>query len=168
MTYDAALPQDDDLDLDLDDELFEEEENYDELVPGLPSLLLGLARPKPYPINIYNLDGRKESGIAGTLEPDGRFRPLPGRNLPRLSEGFDEQVKAKVPHTVVWDSVVSGCVEFITDPDEPLLRRTCDGSVTGPWPVNPPKPERLVSVEKARLAAEENESELRQLRGNVL
>jgi hypothetical protein len=161
----AALPQDDfdDLELELDSEL----DGYDPSVPGMPGLLMGLVFPKPYPINIYNFDGRKESGLAGTLEPDGTFRPLPTRNIPRGGEHWDEEVKAFLPHTVVWDGVVTGCVDLSLDPDEPS-RRTCDGSVIGPWPLHPPKPDRLVSVEGARAAALENETDMRESSGGLL
>lgn len=158
MLNEAALPQDDD-DLDLVDE---DVDGFDELVPGLPSLLLGLVRRKPYPINIYNLDGRKESGLAGTLFPDGTFLPLPARSLPRRGEHFDEGLKTKLPHTIEWDGNVVGCVEVNADPDEPFMRRLCDGSILGPWPIHPPKPDRLVSVEAARRAAEESEANDRQ------
>lgn len=162
----AALPQDDDI-----HELLElnEENEYglDPTVPGIPSLLMGMVPAKPYPINIYNLDGRKESGLAGTLEPDGTFRPLPARNIPRGGEHFDEQLKRKVPHTIVWDGVVTGCVQFSIDPEEPA-RRLCDGSVIGPWPLHPPKPDRVVNPMRAREAALENEREGRNAAGSVL
>lgn len=159
-----ALPQDDFEPFELD------EFGLDLTVPGIPGLLLNEVKPKVYPINIYNLDGRKESGLAGTLYPDGTFVPLHGRNLPRSGEHFDEQLKTKVPHSVEWDGNVVGCVAIPVDDDEggEPLRRLCDGSILGPWPIHPPKPDRIVNPIRAREAALENEREMRDLRGGVL
>jgi hypothetical protein len=164
----ASTPDNDDFDLAAILELTEENEyGLDPTVFGIPSLLMGQVKPKPYPINIYNLDGRKESGLAGTLYPSGEFKALPTRNIPRGGEHFDEGLKMKVPNTIIWDGSVVGCVEIPVDPDEPM-RRLCDGSITGPWPLNPPKAERLVSVEGARAAAIENERDARSNGGALL
>jgi hypothetical protein len=141
-------PTDGGLELsDIELELLDDTE-LDETVYGLPSVLLGRVIPKPYPINIYNFDGRKESGIAGTLRPDGTFVALPQRNLPRASEHWDEVLAAKVPHT--------GTVELSVDPELPS-RRLTDASISGPWPISPPRWSKPVNPERAREAALEDE-----------
>lgn len=161
MLGNAVTPHDDIIDDDPDFPV------ADETVPGLPGLLMGVVLPKPYPINIYNFDGQKESGLAGTLYPDGEFVPLPARNIPRGGEHFDEELKRRVAHTVVWDGSVVGSVELSLDPDQPHTRRF-DGSLIGPWPLHPPKPDRIVNPEKAREAALENERDARASQGGVI
>ncbi len=127
-----------------------------EPVPGIPGLLVGAVRPRPYPINIYNLDNQKESGIAGTLYPDGSFVALPTANVPRGVRAWNHELKIFEDYEVVWDGVVSGSVEVSVDPEQPHTRKF-DSQLIGPWPNHPPKAERVVNPEKARLAALENE-----------
>ena len=146
------------LDDGLDDELVKlPQDESAEFVPGVASLLLKVVAPRPYPINIYNFDNDKASGIAGTLYPDGTFKPLPPRAMPRETLYWDEVLAKKVPGDVVWDGVVTGTLELSVDGPH---RRVVDvNSITGMWPVNPPRPDRLVSPEKAREAALEAERE---------
>ncbi len=127
-------------------------------VPGIGMLTLGLVTPKPYPINIYNLDNDSSSGILGTLYPDNTFVALPSRQPGRISRAWNEGTKAFENHEVVWDGVVAGSIELSIDGPH---RRTFDASVTGPWPINAPRPERLVNPEKARAAAQEAEESSR-------
>jgi len=147
----------DQFDSDEDDDLVD-----DEYVPGVAGLLLKQVDPRLYPINIYQIDGQKQSGIAGTLYPDGQFVPLPRTGVQLTLERtghrpetwwWDERTAKFAGGELVWDSTIHGSIEL--SPVGGPHKRMWDGSITGPWPTNPPRASRPVSPEKAREAARE-------------
>jgi hypothetical protein len=123
-------------------------------VPGLASVAAGLVYTQPFAQSIYQLDGVKESGIAAVLEPDGTLREVgPRAPLPRPARFWDDEFRCWRVGSVVWD----GCPDPVqVTPDG--LRRGYDASLMGEWPMNPPRPERPVNPEKARLVGSEGAS----------
>lgn len=157
----SALPDDDLLPAPVDEEFGSRS------VPGIAGLLLGTVTPRPYPINIYNLDDQSHSGIAGTLYPDGRYVPLPatgvGVSLSRTGQlpttrYWEDFRQTFVEGTIVWDSTVVDSIDHNRGPNLSHLR-VWDGTLMGEWPDNPPRAERVVNPEKAREAAAEAERE---------
>lgn len=146
-----------------DDDFFQREPTEDwssRPVPGIPGLLLGLVKPSPYPINIYNLDDDSVSGLAGTLFPDGTFVPLPstgvGLTLSRTGAFptnlyWEDRAQQFVTGWVVWDSTVNDSLDHAVGPHG-SHRRVWDASILGDWPNHPPRAGRVVNPEKARLA----------------
>lgn len=101
-------------------------------VPGFSSLSRGLVQPRPYPIQIYMLDGDDTSGIAGTLNPSGEYRPLVPMPCPHPIEWWDDNLKRKIAGICSWDGTNQGSLEL--GPTGGPHRRTWDCSLTGEWP----------------------------------
>lgn len=159
--------QDDDFTDSQDDQPPPWDEFSSRPVPGLGGLLVGTVKPAPYPINIYNIDDDSSSGIAGTLHPDGTMDVLPVESAgrarheqlpPPTTRYWDDVCACFRTGEVVWDGIVAGSIDHSADPEQPN-RRLWDASITGEWPNHPPKAEKLVNPEKARLAALEAEKD---------
>lgn len=145
-----------------DDQPVEPVEFGSRWVPGLDTpLALAL---KPYPVNLYMVEGDSGSGIAGTLEPSGVFRPLPNVLVPQDSEYWCDMfvhpdtgklAAGFVESTVVWNGCVAHSIKDGVDGDgDPCKVRGENGSLLGEWPIHAPRHDRAVNPVKARLAAE--------------
>lgn len=111
-----------------------------------PRFLPGLDRPEnwptlPYPYNVYAQEGRIESGLEGTVTPDGQFHPLPRIPAPQPTRWWEEACACFVEGVATWNGVVTGGIQHATAPEEPA-RRLYDGTLLGDWPLHPPKRER--------------------------
>jgi hypothetical protein len=116
-------------------------------VPGLGALHAGLL-PKPYPINIYMIDGDDTSGIAGTLFPDGTFKPLSTERTPRPVRWWDEDSKQWIDGICSWDGCVNGSLELGMDGDTPHRRVDDPNDLLGQWPLEPPRPTPVSDMHK--------------------
>lgn len=104
-------------------------------VPGFSALSRGLVQKRPYPQTIYLLDGDDTSGIAGTLEPSGDYRPLIPMPCPRPTEWWDDRLKRKVSGVCSWDGTIQGSLDL--GPKGGPHKRLWDASLTGEWPNHP-------------------------------
>ncbi len=104
--------------------------------------------PLPYPVDVYAVSGKRESGLVGAVE-NGVFRRSVRQEAPLVAQHWDDDCACFVPHTVVWNGIASAPVVD----DYGVRRRYADGALMGPWPVNPPRKEKQVNPVKARLAA---------------
>jgi hypothetical protein len=121
-------------------------------VPGEQEAMSGAFLPRPYPLTVYQRTGDTTSGIAGTLYPDGRYVPLPPKQVDRTTRIWNHERNQFEMHEVAWDGVVAGSV--ICTPGLPH-RRLFDGALQGDWPTNPPRAARPVNPERAREIARE-------------
>lgn len=142
----------------LPDEMFEDEEDFPteppRIIYGLSDVEENNVPALGYPINIYNLSGDDTSGIAGTLYPSGEFKLLPVLPAPQPVSWWDEKCACFLHGTTTWNGNVGGGIQVGNPAEGEPHRRLYDGTLLGDWPLNPPRPEKLVNPEKARLAAE--------------
>lgn len=122
-------------------------------VYGLSDVEENLIPATPFPITIYNLSGDKSSGIAGTLYPGGEFVPLPNLSAPQPTRWWDDSCACFISGVTTWNGSNAGGIQLHGAPEGGHLR-LYDGTLLGDWPINPPRPEKLVNPEKARLVAE--------------
>lgn len=123
-------------------------------VPGLSTIArnLGFYRPAT-PENVYAIEERSESGIVGTVHPDGSFVSLQTLTPEYRTLYWDDACACRVAGVVVWNGSAKGGLERTLEDGVVALRRTYDGTLLGDWPINAPRAEKQVNPERARIVA---------------